>query len=377
MVIVNTKFDGGSIIPIDISNHEALNFKIRNDTNSHFAQWFYFQLSNVRDKQLNIKFSELSKTAYPEGWQNYNICVSYNNVDWFRLPTTFDGDNLTFQIAPDVNTVYFAYFEPYSYAKHMELIAYASSSSSHVNHEIIGLTHEGRNIDLLTVGNPKATHKIWIIARQHPGETMAQWFMEGLIHRLLNHHDPVSRTLLTNTIFYLIPNMNPDGAYHGNLRVNSVGVNLNREWISPGLEKSPEVFYTRQKMMETGIDMFFDIHGDEAIPYVFTSGCEHLPSYSEKQKKLDGSFKKYMLQVNPDYQIKEGYVKGQFKDEQMSLATCWIGDHFDCFAQTIEMPFKDNDNLPDEQTGWNGERSYIFGQSLLTTINLMLNEDAH
>ncbi|MCE3268727.1 MAG: hypothetical protein K0R49_979, partial [Burkholderiales bacterium] len=344
-IIVNSKFDGGSIIPLDLSNLKALNFKIRNDTNSHFAQWFYFQLSNVLGKQLNIIFSELSKTAYPEGWENYRICVSYNNVDWSRLSTNFDGDNLTFSVSPEVNTVYFAYFEPYSYLRHMDLIGYANCHS-HIKHEVIGQTHEGRNIDLLIAGNPKNTNKIWIIARQHPGETMAEWFIEGLIHRLLNGQDALSQILLANCVLYLVPNMNPDGAYHGNLRVNSVGANLNREWIAPSLEKSPEVYCVRQKMLATNVDMFFDIHGDEAIPYVFTSGCEHLPSYSQKQEKMDNIFKKYMLQINPDYQTKFGYEKGHFKSEQMTLATCWVGDHFNCFAQTIEMPFKDNNNLP-------------------------------
>lgn len=374
MIIVNTKFDGGSIIPVDTSNPESLNFKIRNDTNSHFAQWFYFQLSNIIYKKINITFSELSKTAYPDGWENYNICVSYNNIDWFRLPTKFDGDNLTFSLFPDVNTVYIAYFEPYSYLQHMTLIGEANCHP-HFRHEILGQTHEGRNIDLLIAGNPENATKVWIIARQHPGETMAEWFMEGLIHRLLNWQDAVSRTLLKSCVFYLVPNMNPDGAYHGNLRVNSVGSNLNREWLNPSLEKSPEVYYVRQKMIDTGVDIFFDIHGDEAIPYVFTSGCESLPSYSQKQAHLDNVFKKYMLCVNPDYQTKFGYEKGHFKSEQMMLATSWIGDYFDCFSQTLEMPFKDNDNLPDERLGWTGERSYLFGQSLLTTINLMCSED--
>lgn len=373
-IIVNSKFDGGSIIPLDVSKPQSLTFKIRSDTNSHFAQWFYFQLSNVLDVKLDIKFIELSKTAYPDGWKNYNICVSYDNQDWFRLPTNFDGDNLTFTVTPEVNTIYLAYFEPYSYFQHMELIGYANNSHL-AQHEIIGQTHEGRNLDLLIIGDPQNSHKIWITARQHPGETMAEWFMEGLINRLLDEQDATSRALLKKSVFYLIPNMNPDGAYHGNLRVNSVGTNLNREWHRPSLEKSPEVYYARQKMMDTGVDMYFDIHGDEAIPYVFTSGCEYLPSYSDKQQKLDNKFKKFMRQVNPDYQIEVGYVKDQFKEETMSLATCWIGDHFDCFSQTIEMPFKDNNNLPDKLYGWNGNRSYLFGQSILTTINLVLNDD--
>ncbi|CAH2812666.1 MAG: Predicted carboxypeptidase [uncultured Caballeronia sp.] len=32
---------------------------------------------------------------------------------------------------------------------------------------------------------------------------------------------------------------------------------------------------------------------------------------------------------------------------------------------TLEMPFKDNANLPDERVGWNGERSAALGASML------------
>ena len=31
------------------------------------------------------------------------------------------------------------------------------------------------------------------LARQHPGETMAEWFVEGLLERLLDNADPVAR----------------------------------------------------------------------------------------------------------------------------------------------------------------------------------------
>jgi murein tripeptide amidase MpaA len=31
---------------------------------------------------------------------------------------------------------------------------------------------------------------VWIIAQQHPGEHMAEWFMEGVIERLQQDGDP-------------------------------------------------------------------------------------------------------------------------------------------------------------------------------------------
>ena len=273
----------------------------------------------------------------------------------------------------DNNVVYFAYFEPYSYMMHLELLDVCSEDA---RHEVLGYTHEGRNIDLLVVGNENtAKHKIWIIARQHPGETMSEWFMEGLLHRLLNFHDGVSRSLLSECVFYCVPNMNPDGAFHGNLRVNSVGTNLNREWLSPSIDKSPEVFCVRNKMLETGIDMFFDIHGDEAIPYVFTSGCEENPSFSKKQERLSQLFYKFFPLIGPDYQTKVGYERGHFNKETATIASNWVGDKFDCLSLTLEMPFKDNVLLPEQLHGWNSHRSYQLGGALLTMIHLLINLD--
>ena len=38
----------------------------------------------------------------------------------------------------------------------------------------------------------KGKKRCWIFARQHPGETMAEHFMDGLLCRLLDTDDPVS-----------------------------------------------------------------------------------------------------------------------------------------------------------------------------------------
>lgn len=371
MIKVNTKFDGGNIEIVDISNLNNLRLKIRNDTNSNFRQWFYFELSGVLDKDLTIKLEDMKNTAYPDGWNNYHVATSYDNSTWFRTESEFDGNKLTFKITPEKNKIYFAYFEPYSYARHVELINGALNAEN-VSYESLGETHQGRSVDLLVIGNKKAKNKIWVTARQHPGETMAEWFMEGLIDKLLETSDATSTKLLKDSVFYLVPNMNPDGAYNGNLRVNTVGTNLNREWQTPTLAKSPEVLCVQKKMLDTGIDMFFDIHGDEAIPYVFTAGCEDNLSYSKKQKALQAKFDYFFELVNPDYQTVHGYEKGQFNKDTPTLATNWVGDKFDCLALTLEMPFKDNDNLPDLVNGWDGQRSYNLGQSLLVAINCVL-----
>src|SRR3712207_9122153 len=81
-----------------------------------------------------------------------------------------------------------------------------------------------------------APPQIWLSARQHPGETMAEWWMEGALERLLDEADPVARRLLGKATFHVVPNMNPDGSRRGHLRTNAVGTNLNREWHDPSRE---------------------------------------------------------------------------------------------------------------------------------------------
>lgn len=54
---------------------------------------------------------------------------------------------------------------------------------------MLGETLDGHDLDLLVFGKeaPKKK-KIWVIARQHPGETMAEWFAEGMLGRLADRY---------------------------------------------------------------------------------------------------------------------------------------------------------------------------------------------
>ena len=244
----------------------------------------------------------------------------------------------------------------------------------------LGQTLEGRDMTLLRLTDAQSAtpmaqkRKVWLIARQHPGETMAEWFVEGVLERLLDGDDPVARVLLAQCVFYVVPNMNPDGAVRGNLRTNAAGANLNREWQTPSLEKSPEVFLVRQKMMEVGVDLNLDAHGDEGLPYNFCVGTEGNPGYTPRLEALENTFKASWRGTCPDFQIDQGYGRAKPGEANLTLATNWVGQHFDCLALTIEMPFKDNAKLPDELAGWSGERSRKLGASVLLPILAVVNQ---
>ena len=287
--------------------------------------------------------------------------------------------SLRAEITPATNSVFFAYFEPYSYERHLDLIGSAGASDS-VEIEHLGQTQDGRDMTLLRVTAPDGAmpvaqrKKVWLIARQHPGEAMAEWFAEGFLERLLDGDDPVSRVLLARCVFYIVPNMNPDGAARGNLRTNAVGTNLNREWLQPSLARSPEVFLVRQKMIETGVDLNLDAHGDEVLPYNFCVGSEGNPGYTPRIAELEQRFKSAWAATCPDFQTTQGYARIQPGQANQTLATNWVAQQFDCLAFTIEMPFKDNADLPDGFTGWSGERSKKLGASVLLPILAVVNQ---
>ncbi len=373
---ISANFDAGSIIVTDLSNPSHIRLALRPDTAADFKQWFYFRLQGAAYTHCVMHFENAADAAYPEGWDGYQAVASYDRQNWFRVPTQYENGELIINHTPLANSIYYAYFEPYSSEQHLNLLGEAQGSGL-CQIEDLGSTVQGRDINLLTIGNQVDSDlKIWVIARQHPGETMAEWFMEGFLSRLLDHQDPTARKLLDKATFYIVPNMNPDGAALGNLRTNAAGANLNREWQNPSVARSPEVYFVREKMHEIGVDLFLDIHGDESIPYIFVAGTEGVPNYTSRIAALETLFKTAFQAASPDFQTVHGYAADHFGEANLTLATNYVGNTFGCLAYTLEMPFKDNDNLPDDDFGWNGQRSLRLGESILSAV-LAVAEELH
>jgi murein tripeptide amidase MpaA len=365
---ISANFDSGNIDVISAQNPADIQLAIKKDHNSEFYQWFHFKLHNTEHTEHVMHLNNAGKSAYVEGWENYQAVASYDRQHWFRVPTEFDGTNLTITFTPEHDSTYFAYFAPYSYERHQDLI-HSAQLDIDCQLQVLGQTLDGRDMSVLKVGEEGEGKKvIWITARQHPGESMAEWFMEGFIDRLLDEDDGVARSLLNSAVFYLVPNMNPDGSARGHLRTNANGANLNREWQTPSMENSPEVYLVREKMLETGVDMLLDIHGDEALPFNFVAGCEGIPSYDERHKALEEKFKNVLLAITPEFQDDKGYDKDEPGQANLTVCANWVGEQFKCLSYTVEMPFKDNDLLPDYSVGWSDERSSLFGRDFLTAI---------
>ncbi|WP_460095067.1 M14 family metallopeptidase [Pseudomonas sp. S2_B03] len=371
---ISANFDSGNIQVIDISNPLSPVLAIRPDTRSAHFQWFHFKASGLHVHQEHwFRLVNASQSTYSKGWPGYQAVASYDHVNWFRIPTSFEGDSLRFCLEAEQTHAWFAYFEPYSRGRHDWLIEQALSKAGT---ELLatGNSVEGRDIQLLRKGTgAEGQRKIWIIAQQHPGEHMAEWFMEGVIERLERQDDPVLNKLLASADLYLVPNMNPDGAFHGHLRTNAMGQDLNRAWQSASQDISPEVLFVQQQMQKYGVDAFIDVHGDETIPHVFTAGCEGNPGFTPRIEKLEEHFRSHLKHTTKDFQTTYGYTRDEPGQANMTLACNSVGQKYDCLSLTLEMPFKDHDDHPDKITGWSGKRSKQLGKDVLTTFADMVD----
>ncbi len=371
-IVVTSAFDSGNIEVLSVDGDTA-RLAIRKDKDSDFKQWFHFRVSGAEGREMTLIIEGLKDSAFEGGWPGYRACVSEDRDYWGRTDTTYDADKgeLTIKYAAASDIAWFAYFAPYSMERHHDLVAEAAASEG-VSYRCLGETVDGRPIDCLEMGN--GDKQVWLYARQHPGESMAEWWMEGALEVLCDEADTVGRVLREKCRLHIVPNCNPDGSYRGHLRTNAVGANLNREWETPTAEKSPEVLAIRGAMDETGLDFAMDVHGDEAIAANFIAGFEGIPNWTEE---LGNEFYRYRTILDrrtPDFQTKKGYPVSRPGTANLAMSTNQVAHRFSAPAMTLEMPFKDNDDWPEPDQGWSPERCKMLARDCLAALVEWLEE---
>ena len=365
-LVIDSDFDGGNIRCLAAPAPDAVRLEIVPDAGAKFYQWFYFRVRGAAGEDCVLRIENAGGATYTDGWKGYRACASEDGETWPRVATDYDGSALTIRHRPAGDEVRFAYFAPYPMARHDRLVERAGRSPL-VTARRLGQTLDGAPLDLLEIGGAGA-RTCWVIGRQHPGETMAEWWMEGFLERLLDPADALSQELLEKARFFVVPNMNPDGSRRGHLRTNAAGVNLNRAWAAPSMETSPEVFLVGAEMARTGVDFCLDVHGDEALPYNFIAGPEGIPSYTDALAGKLARFQAALVAANPDFQTEHGYGTTPPGKADLRICANHVAETFGCLAMTLEMPFKDAANAPEPRYGWSPARSHKLGRSCLEAL---------
>ena len=379
----------GSIEVVDATDPADIQLRLKRDPGPDALAigYYHFRATGIRGRHCRYRIRDVRTDAaarlagrdeYEDGWTGTGPHASYDRVHWFRIPGFVEGNDYVFQHDPVHDVCYYARWAPYPLDRGLDFMA-RCQGSPRLTIGVAGRSVQGRDLDLLTIqeptqGSPAPGRAIcWIIARQHPSETMASWFIEGLVERLLDLHDPTVEQLLRKAVIHIVPDMNPDGAALGHTRANAAGVNLNRAWVEPTIEHSPEVHAVRGLMEATGVDFAMDCHGDEELRCNFLGGPLEIPSRSARLADLFAAFEKSWYVASPDYQLGHPYPGGAPAEADRRMAWNWIAERFDCLSVLLEQPFKDTAWRQPVAREWTPERAVRFGASFPAALERIVD----
>eukprot|EP00435_Cladocopium_sp_Y103_P060988 s551_g22.t1 len=266
--------------------------------NGQFCGTVHFRLANLRKKkslyQQGMQPFVFSRKKQ-RGWEQFGCQgVSYGSTKKEKSEGRGDVNTLqwSYRIDRKDDEIFFAAYPPYTYSMMYSFLSSLEQNAFARRHfrrrelcKSIGqlpvpllVIEEGMNDEGEAEGQMETDVKeklaIVIIARQHPGEVVGSWAVQGLLRFLLGA-TPAAKRLRKEFVFHVIPLVNVDGVVHGNSRCTLAGVDPNRVWHDPNPILHPVVFALKNHMrslsqgMSTaypskGIEMFLDLHGHSA-----------------------------------------------------------------------------------------------------------------
>ena len=295
---ISTNFESGNINHIKNVQRkkdvlvvlEIENEPYPKNTKRKYQNWFYFKSNDVQRKSMTYTIQNIN--VFGNDWKGFNVCYSYDNKNWKRIKTSFSKKNktLTWKHTSTKKNVYFAYYPPYTTVMKQKMMMKYKNKKG-VKAKTLGKS----KVDALILGNGPLN--IFIVARQHPGESIGSWMIEGF---LKEYFSDVQRKVVQDVFtFYIIPMANPDGVKLGHWYTNKKGQNLNRSWRH---NKTSETNAIKKLMTEKKALLYLDLHGDEGASKHFITSC------IESKNKVREPFNDTMAKFCPNFQ-KEDYYK--------------------------------------------------------------------
>src|SRR5688572_25746510 len=208
------------------------------------AGHIHFRLHAKPGAKLTLEFKNLDNVWNGVGGsvarELKTVVISEDGREWKSVPTESLPENrVRLHVTMPGPRLYVARVEPYRLSDLDRFLA-AIRANRLVQISVIGKTVQGRELEIVRVGDARASNRIFLRARAHPWEPGGNWVVEGLVHRLLRNDDDAKK-FLERYCLYVMPMANKDGVALGRTRFNFQGKDLNRNWDKPAdLELAPE-----------------------------------------------------------------------------------------------------------------------------------------
>jgi len=301
---INNAFENASPFNWEIDSSGAVVISLiydheRSSPNRANQHW-YFQVQATPGSNLTLILKNFDNIW--NGQQAYPISdstpcfISQDGKNWMPIPTEFTPDNrLIIHVHMESAQLYVASLEPYRISDLQKLVAEIKTNPL-IHIETIGKTSEGRPLEIIRVGDPRAPHRVFLRARAHGFETAGNWIVQGLIKSLLG--DKSSPHLKTYCL-YILPMANKDAVALGRTRFNAQGMDLNRNWDKMADPKlCPENYAMEtwfKKMIAEGKkpDLAIDLHNDREGNLHPSHPNTDFPTYLSHVRRFESLLYKY------------------------------------------------------------------------------------
>lgn len=213
--------------------------------NAPESLWFCFRLKfrgcgKARKLRLIVKYLYNSLGGIPAETVN-PVARPSSGGRWRRLP---DGKTVAlpdgrcdavWEIGIVSESMDFAFCIPYGVP---ELDALVEKSKGYFKKDVIGISPEGRSIVRIANNYGDPTLKkpgLYLLARQHSGETSGSWALHGFLARL-------SELKAQELTVWCLPLSNIDGIEKGYYGKDNFPMDLNRAWGNPPMRYENTVF---------------------------------------------------------------------------------------------------------------------------------------
>lgn len=237
-------YDGASIklIKNDIENN-ILYLSLKEE-NGKYSHYYNFTVENKEEKNGIIYIKNIQNSPY---YRKHIKNIPYvKDKEWNRLNdfSINDKNELVINIKPKTSQE--ISLVPRYVQEHLKTFIKKENNDN--------IKYVFEPMDEIIIGDIKLPAVVFT-ARQHPGETLSSFFVEGVIQEILN-----SSNFLEKYCFVIYPIVNRDGVKNGNHRYTN-GIDYNRSWNKKG--EPAEIKHIKEKLKTLKIKYFIDVHNDE------------------------------------------------------------------------------------------------------------------
>lgn len=244
---IKNDYEGASIDIIKIIDNKAyLSLRKEKDKYSFYYNFF---IKNDSNKEALVYIDNFSNSQYFCDNRINMPFLKTDNSNWQRLDKklfSIDGGSAIIRISPNFEGE-ISSSPRYGFK---EFIKFANNCNLKFQHD---------DMIKIVLGNERNPVNV-IIARQHPGETLSSFFLEGIISEILEN-----KFLLEKYCFVIFPLVNIEGIKQGNHRYYN-GKDFNRCWKN---NEVSEIKYIKSAISEYNINDFIDIHNDELTNFSY------------------------------------------------------------------------------------------------------------